>query len=73
MLVYPCIVYELDSTATTFADNAPYRLTSRWELKLITKKALEPAFGRLVVLPTCVHTRTFRADQLYHHLFNLNF
>lgn len=72
-LAYPCIVYDLDRTDVIFADDRPYRLTSRWQLTLITKKAIEPVFSKIIHLPTCTHTRTFRADQLYHHLFNLNF
>lgn len=70
-IAYPCIIYSRDLSNIQHADNAPYRWTRRYQVKLITKTADDPTFEKLIQLPMCTHSRSFKAGQLNHDVFDL--
>lgn len=72
-LEYPCIVYEIEATDTTFADNTLYRALKRYQVTVIDRDPDSEIPDKVALLPMCTHTRTFRTEQLYHHVFNLYF
>lgn len=70
---YPCIVYHHDSTATLFADNSPYRSTSRYTVTVISADPDSPIFEKVAKLPMCTFDRSYPADNLNHKVFSLYF
>lgn len=71
---YPCIVYELDTGDSTYADNFPYRFMKRYQITYITTDPDDDdIFGELVILPMCRFDRRYIADNLYHDTFKLYF
>lgn len=70
---YPAIVYEQDYAVSEFASNQPYRYTKRYQLTVIHRDADNPVPDLIAMLPMCVFVRSFRADNLYHKIFNIYF
>lgn len=70
---YPCIVYSRDTTETQFADNNPYRLTKRYEVKVIDRDPDTIIPEKVAALTMCVHTTSYVADTLNHYVFTLYF
>ena len=73
-LRYPCVVYKRVSTSTDFADNIPYRWQTRYQIEHISRRPdMTPGFIGLIQIPSCLHTRNFESDGLYHDIFDLYF
>lgn len=70
-MVYPAIVYSLDSADTTFADNIPYRVERRYQVQVITKDPDSHLVDLVARLPTAVLQSTFVQDSLYHFSFRV--
>jgi len=70
---YPCIVYELDSTDTQFADNKPYRIDRRYTATLMDTDPDGDVVEKLINLPKCVLSRTFKLENLNHFAFTIFF
>jgi hypothetical protein len=70
---YPCIVYKRDDARTTFADNAPYRYTKRYQVTVMDQDPDSPIPDKIAALPMCTFDRHFVADDLNHDVFNLFF
>lgn len=70
---YPAIVYNRDDMDTTFADNGPYRRTTRYLLTVIDKNPDSTIPDKVSRLPMCAFSRHFTADNLNHDVFSLYF
>lgn len=70
---YPCIVYERDMAETQHADNAPYRRTKRYMVKVIDRDPDSVIPDKVALLPMCLFERHFTAGNLHHDVFNLYF
>lgn len=70
---YPAIVYQRDYADTLFADNNPYRRTTRYMVTVIDKDPDSEIPGRVAQLPMCLFSRHFKADNLNHDVYNLYF
>ena len=68
---YPCIVYEVSTGSTTFADNAPYSFTKRYSVTVIDRKADSEIPDEVAKLPMCIFDRTFTVDNLYHTVYSI--
>lgn len=70
-LVYPCIVYELQTISKWSADDLPYKLSNRYSVMLIDKNPDTTIPTDIASLPMCRAERFFTADNLYHYQFEL--
>ena len=70
---YPCIVYSRDTGRTRFADNIPYNHKKKWSITVIDRDPDTTVPDALIMLPMCVHNRSYTAKNLYHHVFSLYF
>lgn len=71
-LTYPCIVYDYTGGRTEFSDNKPYMYTPRYTITIITREASMDLPTRFAMrFPMCVHDRSFKTDNLRHHIFTL--
>jgi hypothetical protein len=68
---YPCIVYSRSTGRTRFADNSPWRYTTRYRIQLISKNPDNEAFDKLKDLEMCSYDRHYTADNLHHDCFNI--
>ena len=68
---YPSIVYNLDDIRPEFADDIPYRLSTRYQLKAIIKEPDSDIPKKLAALPGCRFDRFYITDNLNHYVFNL--
>lgn len=73
VMSYPCIVYERDMAETQHADNAPYRRTKRYMVKVIDRDPDSVIPDKVALLPMCLFERHFTAGNLHHDVFNLYF
>lgn len=72
-MVYPCMVYKRDTGKTAFADNAPYRRLMRYMVTVIDRDPDSAIPDKVAELPTCVHVRSYVAENLNHDVFTLYF
>lgn len=70
-LVYPCIVYNRDTSRARFADNAPYSTTQRYQVTVIDRNPDSVIPAKVAALPTSTQNRNFVADGLNHDVFVL--
>lgn len=70
---YPAIVYQLDDILPEFADDIPYRLSTRYQLTAIIKEPDSDIPMKLAAIPGCKFDRFYVSDNLNHYAFNLNF
>lgn len=70
---YPCIVYNRDDRDTIFADNAPYRMKTRYQVTVIDSNPDSDIHIKVGALPLCSYDRFFTADNLNHDVYNLFF
>lgn len=70
-LVYPCIIYELDSAYTRFSDNHPYIYDKRYKVTVIDRNPDSEIPDRIAKLPLCTFDRHYVSDNLHHFVFNL--
>ena len=70
---YPAIVYERDYANVAHADNAPYRISKRYQLTIIDHDADSEIPDKVALLPQCSFIRHFETDELHHDIYNLYF
>lgn len=73
LMNYPAVRYNIDSSATTFADNNPYRDTLRYQVIVIDEDPDSEIPGKIKKLPLCRFSRFYAAEGLNHFVFNLYF
>lgn len=72
-MAYPAIVYARDDLATEFAGNRPYRFSQRYTVTIIDRNPDSEIPSKIAVLPMCVFSRRFTADNLNHDVYTLYF
>lgn len=72
-LSYPAIVYKLDDIDAVHADNAPYKLTDRYQVTVIDRNPDSPIRDKIKFLPACAFNRHYVANNLNHFVFTLYF
>lgn len=72
-LKYPCIMYELGSVNTKFANNHPYIHHKRYTITVIDKNPDTKIPDKVASLPGATFSRYFRSDGLHHYVFNMYF
>lgn len=73
-MVYPCIVYGMDTINTNHADDTAYRNMRLYTITLIGKEPdNDDVIEQLLALPYCSFDRRFINDNLYHDVLNLYF
>lgn len=70
---YPCIVYELDSADTTFADNGLYRYLKRYTVTVIDPDSDDTNADKVAALRHSKLSRAFLTANLHHHVFTTYF
>jgi hypothetical protein len=68
---YPCIVYQRYRGVTTFADNAPFHHTTRYQVTVIDPDPDSPIPLRVAALPMSTMDRFFIVDDLNHDVYNI--
>ena len=66
-LQYPCIVYNLESVRTDFADNAPYKIHDRYQVTYIDRSPVSGVPRQIQQLPMSRFTSFFVVDGLNHY------
>jgi len=70
---YPCIVYKRDNMDVDFANDSPYRLTTRYLVTVIDQSPDSTIVPLVASLPMCLYNRGYAARNLNHDVFNLYF
>ena len=70
---YPCIVYKRDNMDVDFANDSPYRLTTRYLVTVIDRSPDSTITPLVANLPLCLYNRGYAAKNLNHDVFNLYF
>jgi hypothetical protein len=70
---YPAIVYARDYASTQFAENSPYRLTTRYMVTIIDRNPDSLIPDKVASLPMCLFSRHYASENLNHDVFSLYF
>lgn len=71
MMNYPAIVYELNDIEKTYASNDIYQEKRSYTVTLIDEDPDSPIVEKLLRLPYCRFTRSFKSDNLNHFSFRI--
>lgn len=73
-LEYPCIIFQLSTSDTSFGDNIPWFCMDRFSIQFISKNPVEDEIHyKLLHLPRCTFSRFFTADNLNHWNYDIYF
>jgi hypothetical protein len=72
-MIYPAIVYRRAPGSQTYADNAPYNFTQKYDVTLITRNPDDSIYQALRRIWLSRHERFFVADNLNHDAFSIYF
>jgi hypothetical protein len=70
-LIYPCIIYELDSINVTYADSIKYKNKKRYTITVIDQNPDSEIPNNILMLNYCSFDRHFISDNLNHYVFTL--
>lgn len=70
---YPCIVYHFAKFDSDSADNAPYKIESKYEITVIDSNPDSLTPKKVVELSRCTSDRTFKTSNLNHFVFTIIF
>lgn len=73
LMKFPCIVYELNTADTQFANDLPYIYTKRYKVTVIDENPDSKIPDEVAKLPMCTFDRFYTSDNLNHFAFNLYF
>jgi len=68
-LKYPCIIYEVRSGDTVYADNYPYRFTYSYTVTYVDTDPDATVPAEIAKMRFCKMDRVYTADNLYHSVF----
>ena len=70
---YPAIVYSRPRIDVKRANNNVYSTNNQYELIVIDKLPDNEVITKLLGIPYCTHTRSYKSDNLNHDVFTLYF
>lgn len=68
---YPCIVYQLDTVDTRYADNRDYVKYKRYQLTYIDGTPDMTIPDKLDSLPLCSFVRPYKAENRNHYVYKI--
>jgi hypothetical protein len=72
-LTYPCIIYNINSEKSLYADDYMYGNTMRYNITVIDKNPESDIPNQIRTLQMCSFDRKFTKDNLHHTVFNIYF
>ena len=72
-LQYPCIVYVRDYAQTEFANDKPYKNTTRYQVTYMDKNPDSDVPKKIAELPRCLYDRFYALNNLNHDVFKIFF
>ena len=72
-LNYPAIVYSRDTIESEHANDSVYMQSLRYSVTVIDKNPDSELPFKFSQMPKCRHDRSFKSDNLNHHVFTLYF
>lgn len=70
-MIYPCILYSLDTERKMHADNIGYKRDSRYKITIIDKDPDSTLRHILDDMSYCSLDRVYISDNLYHFVYTL--
>lgn len=71
-LEYPCIIYQLGSINSTYANDMPYTHGVSFEATYITRNPASPVVTELAKIPQSKFDRYFVSDNLHHYVYTFS-
>lgn len=68
---YPCIIYNLNTMDTQYADNDPYHIRKNYQITVIDKNPDSCIPDKVAKLSMCRFDRFYTADNLNHFVLSL--
>lgn len=68
---YPCIIYEIDSIDSDFADDRMYRNKRKYKVTLIDRDPDTELIDKILNIPMCYFVTHFVVNNLHHYIFNI--
>lgn len=70
---YPAIIYSLSGVDNVFASDFVFRKSKVYELILVDRSPDSEFVDRILELPFCRFTRSYKAENLNHYVFTIYF
>lgn len=72
-MVYPCIRYARNDINIEHANNKPYAHSKGYSIMVISSNGDEPINDSVLLLPTCSFEKSYKYNNLYHDVYNINY
>jgi hypothetical protein len=72
-MVYPAIVYNRDYAAVEYADNSPYRRTTRYQVTVMDSDPDSLIPDKVAALPLTKYVRHYTTENLNHDIYDVYF
>lgn len=72
-IVYPCIIYRLNSVDTLFANDKPFSKHKSYSVTIIDKNPDSLLPDILADLPLCNFSRYYTSSNLHHYVYTIYF
>lgn len=72
-MVYPAIVYNRDYATVDYADNSPYRRTTRYQVTVMDADPDSLIPDKVAALPLTKYVRHYTTENLNHDIFDVYF
>jgi hypothetical protein len=70
---YPAIIYNQDYQKTQYADNLPYRRTTRYMVTVVDRDPDSTLKAKVAALPMTTYVRHYTTESLNHDVFDVYF
>lgn len=70
---YPAIRYSRSTINSRYANNGVYRQRKAYDIYVIDKNPDSEITDAVALLPECRHVRSYKADNLNHDMFTINY
>jgi len=68
---YPCIIYNKNTIKPEFANDSLYMYTQSYTVTIIDSNPDSDIPEKILKLPLCSFDRHYKADNMYHDVYNL--
>ena len=72
-LEFPCIIYKRDNAYTSFADDKPYNIETRYAITVVDPDPDSDIPMKVASLPMSTFNRFYTADNLNHDVYTVYF
>ena len=70
---YPCIIYEVRTRSTQYADNKPYIHHNVYKVTYIDKDPESDVPNKILDMPMTIHETQYKSSEMYYNVIRITY